>query len=77
MPGASSSGAPMTRPTSRLSRYLDLFAMETMNHIRTKRRKAVPKPPAAPKSAARLGGEGDDARPLGGALRLWTFWEHQ
>jgi hypothetical protein len=31
--------------------YLDLFAMETMNHIRTKRRKAVPKPPAAPKPA--------------------------
>lgn len=36
--------------------YLDLFAMETMNHIRAKRRKAVPKPPAAPRPSA--GGHG-------------------
>merc|ERR1719335_1942327 len=48
--------------------YLDLLASETMNRIRAVRRKAVPKPPAAPKpSGTRPNGA---ARPREGAGAL-------
>jgi hypothetical protein len=47
--------------------YLDLLASETMNRIRAVRRKAVPKPPAAPKpNGSRPGGGRRD--PGAGAL---------